>query len=55
MPGTLLESELIDDLKRSLNDSAGAFNTAGDADWRRVLGVALVAMQTKRPVTEVLV
>lgn len=51
MPGTLSEADLIDDLKRSLNDSAGAFNSAGDADWRRVLGVALVAMQAKRPRT----
>jgi hypothetical protein len=51
VPGTLSERDVIDDLKRSLNDSAGAFNTAGDADWRRVLGVALVAMQAKRPRT----
>lgn len=51
MSGTLAESDLIEDLKRSLNDSAGAFNSAGDADWRRVLGVALVAMQSKRPRT----
>lgn len=51
MPGTLSERDVIDDLKRSLNDSAGAFNTAGDADWRRVLDVALAAMEAKRPRT----
>lgn len=51
MPGTLSETDLIDDLRRSLNDSAGVFNTAGEADWRRVLQVALLAMQTKRPRT----
>jgi hypothetical protein len=51
MAGSLSETDLIEDLKRSLNDSAGVFNTAGDADWRRVLAVALVAMQAKRPRT----
>jgi hypothetical protein len=51
VPGTLAETDLIADLQRSLNDAAGAFNTAGEADWRRFLSVALVAMQTKRPRT----
>jgi hypothetical protein len=51
MPGTLSEADLIEDLRRSLNDSANVFNTAGEGDWRRVLNVALVAMQAKRPRT----
>lgn len=51
MPGTLSEPDVLDDLKRSLNDAGGVFNTAGDADWRRFIATALVAMETKRPRT----
>ncbi len=51
MPGTLSEPDVLEDLKRSLNDAGGAFNKAGDADWRRFIATALVAMQSKRPRT----
>lgn len=51
MAGTLSEQDVIDDLKRSLNDAAGPFNAAADADFRRHLDVALEAMQVKRPRT----
>jgi hypothetical protein len=51
VPGTLSEPDVVDDLKRSLNDAGGVFNTAGDADWRRFIATALVAMETKRPRT----
>jgi hypothetical protein len=53
MPGTMTEADLVDDLKRSLHDagSSAVFNGAGQSDWKRLLRVALVAMQTKRPRT----
>lgn len=51
MSGSMSQGDLVDDLKRSLHDAAGAFNAAGDADWLRMLAVALVAMQGKRPRT----
>lgn len=51
MAGTMSQGDLVDDLKRSLHDAGSAFNAAADADWLRLLGVALVAMQGKRPRT----
>lgn len=51
MAGTLTEADVIADLKRSVHDAAGPFDAAGDADWRRFLTLALVAMQAKRPRT----
>lgn len=43
--------ELVSDLKRSLHDAAGAFDQAADADFKRLLNMAAVAMQAKRPRT----
>jgi hypothetical protein len=45
------EGEVLADLKASLGDAAGSFAAAGDADFKRHLRVALVAMQEKRPRT----
>lgn len=51
MPGTMSQPDVLDDLKRSLQDAGNVFQAAGDGDWRRFLDVALVAMQSKRPRT----
>lgn len=51
MAGTLSQADVLADLKASLHDAASAFNAAADADWLRLLAVALVAMQAKRPRT----
>jgi len=45
-------SALVADLKASLNDAAGQFRAPADADFQRLLGVALLDMQVKRPVTK---
>jgi hypothetical protein len=49
--GGMGETDVVEDLKRSLHDAASAFNAAADADFKRHLAVALVAMQCKRPRT----
>ncbi len=51
MPGTMSQPDVLEDLKRSLQDSGNVFQAAGDGDWLRFLDVALVAMQSKRPRT----
>jgi hypothetical protein len=51
MAGTMSQADLVADLKRSLHDAAGAFDAPADADWLRLLGVALTAMGNKRPRT----
>ena len=51
MPGSMSEADVIADLKRSLHDSATAFNAADDADFKRFLSIALAGMQSKRPRT----
>lgn len=51
MPGTMSQPDLVADLKRSLHDSGDFFNAAADADWKRVLAIAALAMQNKRPRT----
>lgn len=51
MPGTMTEADVVADLKRSLHDAGAAFDAPNDADWKRLLGVALTAMQAKRPRT----
>lgn len=44
-------SALVADLKASLGDAATQFRAPVDADFSRMLGVAAVDMQAKRPVT----
>lgn len=51
MAGTMSQADLVEDLKRSFHDAASAMSAPADADWLRCLGVALVAMQAKRPRT----
>ena len=40
MPGTMIEADLVLDLKASLQDAASVFFAGPDADFRRHLGVA---------------
>jgi hypothetical protein len=47
----MTEVDVIADLKRSLHDAAAAFDAPSNADWKRLLGVALTAMAAKRPRT----
>lgn len=51
MAGSMSEADLVEDLKRSLHDSASVFNAADDGDWKRFLATACTAMQVKRPRT----
>lgn len=51
MAGTMNQVDLVDDLKRSLHDSASVFDAADDADFVRFLALALPDMAWKRPVT----
>jgi hypothetical protein len=52
VPGTMSEADLVADLKASLFDAAGVFNSEpGDAAFKRFLRQALPDMQTKRPIT----
>lgn len=51
MSGALTQTDVVADLKASLGDAGSAFKAADDADWLRFVGVALLAMQTKRPRT----
>ena len=51
MAGSLSEADVLADLKRSLHDAAMAFDAAADADFKRALAAALVAMEKKRPRT----
>lgn len=51
MAGTMSMPDLIADLKRSVHDSGDFFSASADADWKRVLAIAALAMQTKRPRT----
>jgi hypothetical protein len=52
MPGSMSQRDLVADLKRSLHDAAELFNAAGDGDFERMLATAAVAMQDKRPRTQ---
>ena len=49
---SMLLSALVADFKASLGDAASVFRAADDADFKRMLGVALVDMQAKRPITK---
>lgn len=49
MAGTLSQVDLVADLKASLNDAADVFVSAADADFKRHLEVAVLAMGAKRP------
>jgi hypothetical protein len=49
---SMLLSALVADFKASLNDAAAQFRAPADADFARLLGVALLDMQAKRPVTK---
>ncbi len=51
MPGTMSEADLAADLKASLQDSASVFTAAADADFKRHLAVAALALGEKRPRT----
>lgn len=51
MPGGMSLRDLVNDLKRSLQDAGDQFNAAGDEDFERHLAVAAVALQDKRPRT----
>lgn len=51
MPGTMIEADLVADLKVSLRDAAGVFTTASDGDFKRMLGVAALAFGRIRPRT----
>lgn len=51
MAGGMGQADLVADLKRSLHDAATVFNAPDDADWIRMLGLALTAMAGKRPRT----
>lgn len=52
MPGSMALRDLVADLKRSLGDAGELFNAAGDSDFERFLATAAVAMQDKRPRTQ---
>lgn len=52
MAGTLSEADLVADLKTSLFDTAAAFESEGDADFKRFLAQSLPDMEIKRPVTK---
>lgn len=49
---SMLLSVLVADFKASLSDAAAQFRAPADADFARLLGVALLDMQAKRPVTK---
>lgn len=49
---SMLLSALVADFKASLSDAAGQFRAPADADFARLLGVALLDMQAKRPITK---
>lgn len=51
MPGSMSAADVVSDLKSSLGDAAKAFAAGADADFLRLLAVALVGMQAKRPRT----
>lgn len=45
-------SALVTDFKASLSDAAAQFRAPADGDFKRLLGVALLDMQAKRPITK---
>lgn len=49
---SMLLSALVADFKASLSSAAAQFRAADDGDFKRLLGVALVDMQVKRPITK---
>lgn len=51
MPGTMSEADLVADLRASLQDAASVFTAAADADIKRHLAVAALALGEKRPRT----
>lgn len=51
MAGSMSRDDLVEDLKRSLHDSAGVFDAPLDADFVRFLQQALPDFAFKRPVT----
>lgn len=52
MPGTMSLEDLTADLKASLHDTAGVFDSDGDATLKRFLAQALPDFVYKRPVTQ---
>lgn len=44
MPGSMSEKDLVEDLKASLRDTARTFSGAGDADFKRFLAAAALAL-----------
>lgn len=53
MPGSMAEADLVSDFKTSLRDCAKLFESASDADFKRLLGVAALAFGRCRPRTMV--
>lgn len=51
MPGTMSQSELVDDLKASISDAANIFTAANDADFKRHLDLAALDFSRVRPRT----
>lgn len=49
---SMLLASLVADLKASLGEAAAQFRAAADGDFARLLGVALLDMQAKRPITK---
>lgn len=50
--GAMQLSTLIEDLKASLGDAAAQFRAPVDGDFARLLGIAALDMQAKRPITK---
>jgi hypothetical protein len=53
MPGTMSETDLVADLKSSLQDAAAVFDAAADADFKRFIAQAALAFGYRRPRTMV--
>lgn len=51
MPGTMIQADLVADLKASLMDSVNVFTTASDGDFKRQLDLAALDMGRYRPRT----
>ena len=51
MAGTMSQDDLVEDLKRSLHDTANVFSASDFGDFKRFLVLALADMAWKRPVT----
>lgn len=51
MPGTMIQADLVSDLKASLQDAADVFSAANDADFKRHLDLSALDFTRHRPRT----